>query len=395
MIRILIINLILVILPNVLVANTQYFEEGLDLFKNKKYDAAKFKFEQDIVFNPKSEMSYLYLSKIFNNLDKKDLEEQNLDTVILLNPKNEEATYYLARLKLDLSDYQRSRELNNKLLEIISNYIPDVIVFGHADLIDNETIEFIKKNYPNIKLCQWFLDRMDGEWFKNKDRFIKKIKLMDANFCTTEPKSLKFRKYDNVYYMPNCVDQSLEKLEIYNNKYFKSDVFFAMSHGVHRGVLKKGKIDARENLIKKLINITPNIKFDFYGLNGNQPIWSDDFLKSLSQNKIGLNLSQGKSSNYYSSDRFSQLIGNGLLVMIDKKTKIGEFFERDEIVTYNGISDLSEKIIKYTEDNKERKRIAKKGRIKYFKYFNSKIIADFIINKTYGINKKYYWEKFL
>lgn len=168
-----------------------------------------------------------------------------------------------------------------------------------------------------------------------------------------------------------------------------------MSHGVHRGVLKKGKIDARENLIKKLINITPNIKFDFYGLNGHQPIWSDDFLKSLSQNKIGLNLSQGKSSNYYSSDRFSQLIGNGLLVMIDKKTKIGEFFERDEIVTYNSITDLSEKIIKYTEDNKERKRIAKNGRIKYFKYFNSKIIADFIINKTYGINKKYYWEKFL
>ena len=195
--------------------------------------------------------------------------------------------------------------------------------------------------------------------------------------------------------MPNCVDQSLEKLEIYNNDYFKSDVFFAMSHGVHRGVLKKGKIDAREHLIKNLINITPNIKFDCYGLNGNQPIWSDDFLKILSQNKIGLNLSQGKSSNYYSSDRFSQLIGNGLLVMIDKNTKIGDFFEKDEIVTYNNISDLSEKIIKYSEDNYARKKIAKKGRVKYFKYFNSKIVADFIINKTFGVNKSYFWEKFL
>ena len=143
------------------------------------------------------------------------------------------------------------------------------------------------------------------------------------------------------------------------------------------------------------MNITPNIKFDCYGLNGNQPIWSDDFLKILSQNKIGLNLSQGKSSNYYSSDRFSQLIGNGLLVMIDQKTKIGDFFEKDEIITYNNISDLSEKIIKYSEDNYERKKIAKKGKLKYFKYFNSKIIADFIINKTFGVNKKYFWEKFL
>ena len=35
-------------------------------------------------------MSYLYLSRIFNNFKEKVLEEQNLHTVILLNPNNEE-----------------------------------------------------------------------------------------------------------------------------------------------------------------------------------------------------------------------------------------------------------------------------------------------------------------
>ena len=114
--------LIICLLPNALIANTKYFKQGIDLYKNKKFDEAKFKFEQDIVFNPKSEMSYLYLSKIFNNLNKKDLEEQNLNTVILLNPKNEEATYYLARLKLDLSDYKSSKELNNKLLDFCDKF---------------------------------------------------------------------------------------------------------------------------------------------------------------------------------------------------------------------------------------------------------------------------------
>ena len=295
----------------------------------------------------------------------------------------------------NLNDLKGSKKLNDKLLDITSNYLPDLIVFGHADLIENETIKFIKKNYPNIKLCQWFLDRMDDQWINNKDRFLKKIELMDANFCTTEPKALNFSKFDKIYYMPNCVDPSLENLEIYKNKYFKSDVFFAMSHGVHRGVLKKGKVDTREYFINKLIEITPNIKFDCYGFNGNQPIWSDDFLKNISLNKIGINLSQGKSSNFYSSDRLSQLVGNGMLVMIDEKTKIGKFFEKDEIITYKNISDLSEKIIKYSYDNNERSRIAKKGRDKYFKYFNSKIVADFLINKTFGINKKYYWEKFI
>ena len=114
--------LIFFFLPSILMANTQYFADGLNLFKSKKFNEAKFKFEQDIVFNPKSELSYLYLSKIFNKQDDKNLEEQNLKAVILLNPKNEEAIYNLAKLKLDSSDYQKSNELNKNLKSICVNF---------------------------------------------------------------------------------------------------------------------------------------------------------------------------------------------------------------------------------------------------------------------------------
>ena len=103
-------------------AKSEYIKEGIDLYNKNKFEDAKFKFEQDIVFNPKSELSYLYLSKIFNKQDKKSLQEKNLNTVILLNPKNEEAIYNLAKLKLTSSDYNKSRELNNKLKSICSNF---------------------------------------------------------------------------------------------------------------------------------------------------------------------------------------------------------------------------------------------------------------------------------
>ena len=112
--------LILILIPNFLYAKTQYYQDGLNLYKNKKFNEAKFKFEQDIVLNPKSEMSYLYLSKIFNNLEKKVLEEQNLNAVILINPKNEEAIYNLSKLKLSTSDYKKSKELNEKLISLCS-----------------------------------------------------------------------------------------------------------------------------------------------------------------------------------------------------------------------------------------------------------------------------------
>ena len=105
-----------------LFAKSEYVKEGIDLYNQNKFEDAKFKFEQDIVFNPKNEESYLYLSKIFNKQEKKDLEEKNLKTVILLNPKNEDALYSLAKLRLKKSDFSGSRELIDQLLNFCKSY---------------------------------------------------------------------------------------------------------------------------------------------------------------------------------------------------------------------------------------------------------------------------------
>jgi glycosyltransferase involved in cell wall biosynthesis len=292
-----------------------------------------------------------------------------------------------------INDFKGAKKLNSKLIEVISNYVPDLIVLGHADLIDDQTLRMIKETYPHIKIAQWFLDRMDSEWKNNKIRFEDKIELVDASFCTTEPKLLNLSNKRNIFFIPNPVDVSLEKLKNYDKRSFNNDVFFAMSHGVHRGVLKQGKFDKREIFIDKLMKKIPNIRFDLYGMKSNQPVWADNYINAISQSKIGLNLSQGKAVKYYSSDRFAQLIGNGLLVMIDEQTKFRNFFSDKELIFYKNINDLSYKISKYSTDDKERRKIAKKGREKYFKYFNSSIVADFIINKTFDINKdkNYLW----
>ena len=116
------INFFLILIYSNVLAGTNYFNEGLTFYQNKQFDKAKFKFEQDIVFNPKNEKSYLYLSKIFKEQEKKELEEKNLNTVILLNPKNEEATYNLAQLKLKKSDFEGSKKLIETLLTFCKDY---------------------------------------------------------------------------------------------------------------------------------------------------------------------------------------------------------------------------------------------------------------------------------
>ena len=282
-----------------------------------------------------------------------------------------------------LYDLDGSMKLNKTFIETARNFEPDLILFGHADLIKNDSIRKIKNELPKIKIAQWFLDRMDEKWKNNKKRFLDKIQLMDHSFCTTDPKSLKLSRKYKVSYMPNPVDETLDDLTVYKNKNPEYDLFFAMSHGVHRGVLKKGKFDERENFINKLIKNNPKIKFNLFGMKGIQPIWGDEFKRNLYNSKIALNLSQGKTIKYYSSDRIAQLMGNGIATLIDEKTKFKSFFNNNEAIFYSSINDLSKKLNKFVKNNKSRNLIAKNGKLKYHKKYNSKIIANYIISKTF------------
>ena len=295
-----------------------------------------------------------------------------------------------------LQDLNGSKILNDKLRKTCYNYKPDLIILGHADLITSEQISELKSDYPNVKFGQWFLDPLNKngpDYNRNKKRILDKIKVVDASFLTTSPSVLNFLpKNDKNYFIPNPCDKSFEILNNYQ-KPCSVDVFFALSHGVHRGVLKAGKTDDRVKFVNQLMRSTPNVKFDLYGLNNIQPIWADHFFKTISNAKMGLNLSRGEANRFYSSDRITQIVGNGLVCLIDEKTEYRNFFDDTEMVFYKNQSDLSEKIIKISSDEKLRKTIAKNGKMKYMKHFNSNLVAQFIINKTLGIkdNKKYYW----
>ena len=168
-----------------------------------------------------------------------------------------------------------------------------------------------------------------------------------------------------------------------------------MSHGVHRGDLKKGKIDKREIFINKIKKLNKDVIFDIYGMNNIQPIWGDNFINAISRSRMGINLSRGMPAKYYSSDRIAQLLGNGLLTFVDIKTCFNDFLSNKEIVFYKDIYDLSDKINKYKKDDKDAKKIAKNGRKTYLKNFNSTIVADFILSKTFDYNSayKFIWEK--
>ena len=112
----------LFLFSSAIATQTNYFDEGRVLFEKKEFDRSKIFFERDIVFNPKSEKSYLYLAKIFNSKNNDEEQEINLNTVLLLNPQNDEAIYMLTLLKIKQSNYNKAKELIKNFILVCKSF---------------------------------------------------------------------------------------------------------------------------------------------------------------------------------------------------------------------------------------------------------------------------------
>ena len=278
------------------------------------------------------------------------------------------------------------------LTETFKNYNPDLFIFGHTKNIDVDSIQAIREQNKNLVISQWNEDPIMPSLDYSKKN-LKNISIysdiVDHNFITTDPDILKKQNYKiknvNFFFIP--VDKNIECFDVFNLNP-SMDLFYAMSHGVNRASLKTDKIDNRIVFLNKLTEKLKDINCDFYGFKNKEPIWGNNFYQALVNSKMGLNLSRGLPTKYYSSNRIASLIGNGLLTFIDKKTQLGDFFNNNEIILYDNIGDLSDKIKFYKKNSKLRVKIAKSGKKKYFKLFNELKITKYLVDKSLGNNSK-------
>ena len=119
------------------ISSENFFEKGLKLFNDKKYEDAKFMFQRSIVFNPKDSNSYLYLAKIYKQQEDQKKEEKNLDATLLIEPNNEEAILMLMKIGLEKSNYSKVKDLSKTFIQVCKNLCKE-----NKDILD--TLEIIE-----------------------------------------------------------------------------------------------------------------------------------------------------------------------------------------------------------------------------------------------------------
>jgi len=290
-----------------------------------------------------------------------------------------------------------SNLLNEKVLKISENYKPDLILLGHNNILNRETINDIKLN-NNCKIALWYEDHLieGGPNFKNNLNLIEKNQdLIDQYFITTYPNSVQTVIPKNkLNYMPIPADENIENLEIYNHENRYKDLFFALSHGVNYGKLKKNNTDEREVFLNDLILKNKKFTFNMLGYGNEQPKWNYKYYEELSKCKMALNLSRGKPTKYTSSNRIASLVANGIMTFIDKKTKYSDFFNSEEMGFYSNANDLLNQMDRLNGNMKKINKISRNGKRRYFSIFNNSIVSEYILFKTFDIKNKfkYVWE---
>ncbi len=119
--KLLILLVLLFSFSNISWSKENFFNEGVKLFKEKKYDDAKFILERSIVFDPKHANSYLYLAKIYKEQEDQNKEEKNLETTLLIDPMNEEAILMLMEIGIKKTDLSKVKELSERFTKVCKN----------------------------------------------------------------------------------------------------------------------------------------------------------------------------------------------------------------------------------------------------------------------------------
>ena len=299
-----------------------------------------------------------------------------------------------------LNKFNSNSKLQVAILDTVKQYNPDLVILGHADRINHETIEKIRLTNNKIKIIEWNVDNFYLD--NTKDKLSSRSQYLDGIFTTTADEiTSECIKNNFITFFPNIVDVSIENLKIFEETDHDNDLFFAISHGVGTGKLriknsKNEKNDPRVIFANNILD-SRKLKCNFFGFNNVQPVWASELDDKISSCFMGLCLQRKPQLKYCLSDRVAQYGGNGLMLFIERDTEYHEFLEEDtDAVYFDDIDEFLKKADYLRSNKKEALSIAKSGYTKLHKFTNERVVADYFLDCTFknnvnAIEDKYGW----
>lgn len=266
------------------------------------------------------------------------------------------------------------KKANQRLIETVDAFEPDLLVAGHCDMISNETIQLIKKRHANLKVCHCNNDPLFIP--SNVERIKSRASVVDAIFVSTGRRELKIFEGlgARVYHMPNPVEASMECLDNSKKTEFSIDLLFCSN---------ATQFTSRLEMIKRMKDsLAGELNFKTYGSFGEPPIWGRDYDRALANTKMGLNFNRQEGMYWYSSARMAQLAGNGILQFTHAGPRFDELLPPETAVYFSNEEELMVKIREFHHDDAKRQHWAGRAREFFHSEINSRLYAQYIVEAS-------------
>lgn len=264
---------------------------------------------------------------------------------------------------------------NKALIETCRNVHPDLLILGHAQYITAETLREIRRILPDIRIGLWYVDPL---WDREPTQHLRdRLDVLDALFCSTGGPLLEDLARPNcpAAFIPTAVDAGIECHRAYETPEdaFRHDfLFFGRDKGE----------PARRVFLQDLERRLANLRSGIYGCLDRPGIFGWEKEQVIVRSKMALNLSRRTDVALYSSSRIGELMGNGILTLTPRGAGLESLYAEDELVYFDGIDDLAEKIRHYATNREERTAIARKGCERNHRDYNGTEVARFIVSLT-------------
>ncbi len=277
------------------------------------------------------------------------------------------------------------RHANQRLVELCDNFQPELLILFHADKVSNDTVREIRSRLPGLRVAVVNLDPIFLP--ENPPRIRRFAEVADVTFITTAGERLKefATPTHGMAFIPNPADPSIETLKCFARDDQPFD--FLCTIGTELTTPWRGQ------MMRDIETRVPEARYSFHGLEGRPYLQGHDYLDAIASARMGLNLSRADDHYLYSSDRFAQYAGNGLLVFVARSTGYDEIFSDEEFVFFRDLDELADRLRYFLKNDGERQRVARNGYERYHAFFNERLVARYVEEIVTGrpLSEGYAW----
>lgn len=272
-----------------------------------------------------------------------------------------------------------ARPANVALIEFCRAHRPDILLLGHADMIEPQTVAAIRDELKQLRVGQWNVDPLFEP--DNVARIRRKLTVVDASFISTAGVSLAALRDGGhaMSFMPNPADPSIERGRADLAREPPFDLFYACRNPSSPLRIVCGQAWDMSDFTAAIKRAVPRLKMKCCGIAGEPLLVSSAYQSVLESSAMGLNISRRADDYLYSSDRIAQLAGNGCVVAIERQVGYGDYFGEDEMLFFSGFDELTEKLARLAAEPETRMAMASTSRRRYFELFNERNVAAHLL----------------